>query len=468
MKPMRTRNLIAAVLAAVSLLAVPAARAEEPLILEMADGRFYHPDSGTLGASKDEILRRLSPIVIESAAPPAPPLRNAIERARVLLERRVAEELARNPEPDVVTRFDVWVEVTLAVWNARTDEIRLVEARKNGAGLRFDGADPGISVRRNNGVNSEFALDDGDQVVVGVRYPIFKDISVSKRKPRYELHDVVYIPYSSRLHVPEMVAWGRETLRTRIGMAYGALRAGGIRSRAFPDRLLTEVIDPELVEAVAIIEHLSEGSMLGPNSLAAMESVYIVVAGNQDDAFIHSRSSAGARGLVQFIPGTYALMAKRKELGLIQDFEKGMNDPVNAIKAQIAYLDAELAGMPLVVKDLYAVDKDRVNEYLAAAYNGGGTRVKRAIAAWGDRWSEAGVEDLAALTRLHKKVDAELAALKKTGTKAEIAAKQKEHDGIAAREIAAKKGTLRAETIGYVKKLRQMLKLLRPPPAPQA
>lgn len=365
----------------------------------------------------------------------------ATARARqMILDRMAAEKLA-HPKNDVVTRYDIWVEVTLAIWNSRTDEIKLVEARKNGTGLKIDTPEAGlaVSVRRTNGVNSSFAVDGGgENVVLAVRYPIFKDISTSSRSPKYELVDVLYTPYSPDIHQTEMVEWGKKTLRSEIGAAYDQYRAAGIKSKAFPDRLLVDVIDPQLVESIALIEHLGVDALLGDDATKAMESVYVVVGANQKDAYDYSRSSAGALGMVQFIPSTYALMAKRTDLGLIKDFETGMSDPVNAFKAEIAYLDAELATMPLAVKDLYYVDNDRVKEYLSAAYNAGGTRVRRAIVQWGDGWSDPHAEEIAAIAR--------------------------KYGPNSATTLKVKNATLHKETIMYVKKLRQALKILRPPP----
>ncbi|MEK7545746.1 MAG: transglycosylase SLT domain-containing protein [Patescibacteria group bacterium] len=447
------KRLLAVAFAAASMLAGLSARAEgcgRSDVFEMADGMYFHVSSGLKAPACPQLARLLeagpTPIVEEAPAPqpapeipPAPPssaypMRDAVGRARTMLQARI-KELNDGKKPEIVSSYDIWVDITLAVWNEKTGEIRLIEAKKSG--FKIDAPVP-VSVKRNNGVNSEFILDDPEDIAVGVRYPIFKDVTVTKRKPRYELHDVVYAPYSKRLHAPETVAWGRETLDADVKEAYDAYRAAGIRSRAFPDRLLVDVIKPEQLEAIAIIEHLSEGSLLGSNARSVMESVYVVLGANQDDAYAYSRSSMGAKGIFQFIPSTYKLMAARKELGLDPDFESGMAHPVNAIKAAVAYLDAELAGMPLAVKDLYYVNNDRVIEYLAAAYNGGGTRIRRAVKMWGDAWSEPHAAEIAALS-------------KKKGSRS-LAVTQ------------MKNATLRDETISYVKKLRQTLVLLRPSP----
>lgn len=452
-EPMHDRARLIVVITAASLLVGFSARAAEcgPGFFEMSDGRYYHPASGRTEESCSRLLRIIEngePVVEETVVTPIVevplvstsvyPMRAAVSRAREMLEAHI-KELNDGKKPEVVTSYDVWVDITLAVWNSQTDEIRLYEASKNG--FKIKSPDLKVRVSRNNGVNSEFIPEDQDDVVVGVRYPIFKDVSVSKKKPRYELRDVVYAPYSKRLQTPEIVSWGRETLDANIKIAYDEYRAAGIRSRTFPDRLLVDVITPEQLETIAIIEHLSEGSLFGSNPRLAMESVYVILGANQDDAYAYSRSSAGAMGLFQFIPSTYKLMAAKTELGLDKDFERGMSNPVNAIKAAVAYLDLELSGMPLAVKDLYYVNNDRVMEYLAAAYNGGGTRIRRAISAWGDAWSEPHASEIAALA-------------KKKGAKS-LAVTQ------------MKNATLRDETISYIKKLRQTLALMRPSPLAQ-
>jgi hypothetical protein len=356
----------------------------------------------------------------------------------------------------------------------------LVHAGKSGTKLDVDpNADVGISVRFNNGVNTQFAVDSGDKKVVAVRYPIFKDVTVKKRHPRYQLEDVVYSPYSEALHTPETVALGKATIHANIAKATEALRAGGVMSRAFPGRLVVDVIDPKLLEAIAVIEHLGENALLGPNAQTASDSFYVVVGANQDAAYSFSRSTAGARGLVQFIPSTYALMVRRPELGLIKDFGAGMSDPVNAIKAQIAYLDAELAGMPASIKDLYSVDQERVEEYMAAAYNGGGTRVKKAIAALGDGWSEDPTSQRAVLKQRHDALFAEASSLKKRilaeddpkvwkPLQKRLTASRAERGQVDARMKSLTGSSLRQETAIYIQKLRATLKLLGPPALPTA
>ena len=518
---MRHRARLLAVLmpmAAFFWLAGPARAADcgVPIIGPMADGLYFTPSPYTAAPTPDELCRKLqdasaaaAPVSDASSAPavttdpwsgapieaqaatstaalgvdgvlPTPSLIAAVQRARQQLQALIDADAKKKTR--IVTSTNVWVDVTLAVWNSKTDGIELVHAGKNGAKLDVDaGADVGLSVRYNNGVNSQFAVDDGDKIVVAVRYPIFKDVTVKRRHPRYELQDVVYSPNSDALRSPEMVAYGKQTLLGYIGAAYDALRASGVRSKAFPDKLVADVIDPDLVQSIAAIEHLGVGSLQGDGAQTALDSVYATVGANQDAAYAYARSSAGALGLVQFIPSTYALMAKRPDLGLTKDFNAGMTDPVNAFKAEIAYLDASLADMPLSVRDLYSVDPSRVDEYLAAAYNGGDIRVRRAIAAFGDDWSADPSARKAVLQKKYEALFSQAASLKKRilaendpavwkPMQKQLNASRAERAQVQAQMSKLTASSLRTETALYVQKLRSVLALLRPPapPAPQA
>jgi hypothetical protein len=291
------------------------------------------------------------------------------------------------------------------------------------------------------------------------------------KKKTYELHDVTYVPYSDGLRQAEMISWGEETLERYVSGVYAELRAKGIRSRAFPDRLLADVIDPDFAKAIVIIEHASDQNLLrDPQGVA--DTVRVVIGTNQERAYSFSVSSAGARGLVQFIPSTYKLMTRRSDLELITDFVQAMSDPHNAIKAQVALLDSELASMPSSVRALYDVNPGKVNEYLAAAYNGGGGRVRKAIANFGDSWSDSSTAKTAANRAEHDKLinrgEAVKVLIKKADAKtlkslqAELADIRKRYRALDAQLSVMQAATLRAETVGYVKKLRAIMPLLKP------
>lgn len=481
---MKTRaTAIAAATAAMLVFAAPSF-AIEPNIVLQADGTYLDTVTGTRAPTIEGVMGMVAglspsapsapsvqPAVIAEPEAPTPAavssgsLKDAVVRARTMLEARVAEMKAKQKKPKTAANTAAAVDVTVAVWNRLTDEIRFVEAKKNGTKLNTDdvGDDIGLAVRRTNGVNSEFVLDDADHYVVGVQYPIFHEKWLKKKK-YYELEDVIYVPWSEKLQTQEIIDWGRSTLDGFVAGVYQELRDKNIKSRAFPDRLMADVIDPALVKSIIVIEHVSLATVARSPKFAA-DSVQVILATNQNDAYAYSRSSAGAKGLVQFIPSTYKLLTGRKDIGLIKDFEKGMSDPHNAIKAEVAYLDAELATMPLAVKDLYYVNPMRVNEYLAASYNGGSGRIRRAVKAWGDDWSNTHAAEAADAMAKHDRLidrgEAVKALIRKGGDaksikklQAELADIRVKYRALAAQAKNYRDKSIRAETAQYVEKLR--------------
>jgi hypothetical protein len=94
--------------------------------------------------------------------------------------------------------------------------------------------------------------------------------------------------------------------------------------------------------------------------------------------------------MAQFIPSTYNTLVKsRPGLGLIKDFKAGMGDHHNALKAEVAYLDECLADMPRSVRDSVRVNPLAAATVMAASYNGGSVRVRKAIANWGEDWDQS-------------------------------------------------------------------------------
>jgi hypothetical protein len=349
----------------------------------------------------------------QTATTPAPQhltVLQAIQQAKSQLNALVALRDKTRPEPYAVSGTAT-VNLTLAVWNRTTDAITLVTAKKSGARLTSISPPMPITVSYNAKLESQYALPpDTNSLVVGVIYPIITAHAITRRKIKYMATDMVYVPYSADFYTPEMLSAGSNYLSFLIQDAYDELRAKGIKSRAFPDQLVTDVIDPYLVKSIAVIEHSGIKTLLGDDaSEAAIGQFLVQLAANGETTFSTSVSSAGAAGLVQFIPSTYALMVKtRPDLGLIPNFRDGMADHKNAVMAQVAYIDEDLADMP-AVRAIYQSDKAKAAEYLAASYNGGSTRVQRAYATFGDDWDKSVSGEIASL-------NSKAASLKYTAT----------------------------------------------------
>ncbi len=403
-----------------------------------------------------------------AAAPVRPPsLMDAVRRAKPLLEERRKERVALQKQPYVVAARPAAVDIVLAVWDRDTDQITLVDAEKSGSRLTVKPPSAlRIKVTFDSRVYSQYALPPEDNaVVVGVVYPSFTKVTV-KKKTAYEGRDVVYVPYTKEFFVPEVLSAGSDYLSFLIQDAFDELRAKGIRSRAFPDKLVADVIDPYLIKSIVVIEHTDHASLLREDNPERTLGIFLAkLALNGDDAFGVDRSTAGAVGLVQFIPSTYSLYVKnRKDLELIPDFARGMADHKNAVKAEVAYLDQSLAELPQKVRDTYLGDKVKAAEFLAAAYNGGSTRVKRAIAAFGEDWASSRAAPLASARaeydRLIVRGEAVKAKMRKADAKslakleAELADIRRTYKPIKAKIAQYESAALRTETVNYVAKLR--------------
>lgn len=398
----------------------------------------------------------------DMTAPPS--LVEAVQKARKTLQDVVDARAKSRKQPYPVANGNS-AKITLAVWNRKTGDTTLVEAVKSGTDVTVTSG-PKIPIRVTYSAKlfSQYALPSNpDSVVVGVIYPVLATVGSGRHKS-YVATDTVYVPYDPAFYTPEMLAAGSDYLSFLIQQAYDELRAKGIRSRAFPDKLVVDVIDPYLVKSIAVIEQSDHQQLLSDDDPERAVGRFLVkLATNRDAAFGASVSSAGAAGLVQFIPSTYALMVrKRPDLGLIKDFRSGMADHRNAVKAQVAYLDEDLAGMA-TVRDLYVNDKAKAAEYLAASYNGGSVRVKRAYTTYGEDWARSYAAELARAQSDAAVLKKRIASLQKSinagkdvkASKAALAKAKQQREQAVATIATINRSSLRKETVFYVAKLKK-------------
>ena len=197
-----------------------------------------------------------------------------------------------------------------------------------------------------------------------------------------------------------------------------------------------------------------------------MDQLNILLALNEGDTYKYSVSTAGARGIAQFIPSTYAsLVTRHSDAGLIADFVAGMSDHENAIKAMYLLLD-DYAGA-VRVKASQGFASGRVFDYAAASYNGGTTRVARAINAFGDTWNEdrngqintlkSQVSSLTSQVKNLKKKIAKADKKTKTSLQADLNKAQNNLSNISSQLDTVSIATLRPETINYVQKIYKVI-----------
>ena len=127
--------------------------------------------------------------------------------------------------------------------------------------------------------------------------------------------------------------------------------------------------------------------------------------------------------------------------------------------------------MPDGLKHLYLSDSAQAAEFLAAAYNGGTSRVKKAFNAWGADWGTSHLDEIQRLNvqneALIDDIEAMKAKLKRT---TDAKQKKKLENGIWSQRAVRKKVlarlnslnsvSLKMETVGYVAKCRKVYAML--------
>jgi len=315
-------------------------------------------------------------------------LLTAIKTARATLQDRLNKAVKTTSSKIYVTSYSSPVNLTLALWQPQNNNLLYLEAIQTGKKIKLlTPTTYQIELTYDNGVNSQFKITGQPEAqLVGLIHPIYTSVG-NKRYPKYLIHDVVYVPYHSYLNQPAVVAAGEAYFNDKITQVYQEISNLGIKSLAYPKEPLTKIIDPNVIKSVIAIEHVSATKLLGGDPNDYLAQFYVTLATNQSASYAYAKSDASARGLVQFIPATYKSLRKlRPELTLPVDFIQGMTDPYNAIKAQIGLMDYNLSRLPATVRVKYELNKKTTGALLAAVYNGGPTRLNKALRAWGDSW----------------------------------------------------------------------------------
>ena len=283
--------------------------------------------------------------------------------------RRV--RIGRRRFRDVPVTGIVAREMALAILDA-DGKIRIARAIKRDPG--FEVLTPGfiLSMRRENGINSDIAcVDPSGGKVVAVKYPVSNENN--RFGPGDAVIQAVYTPYSAEIKTEEVIKKGIDVQNVLIEKAYSRLKDRGVLSRAFAGRRVVDVIPREVLRVLLLNEHIdpSEFRSAGVTRPLA-ERVLTVIGTNRDKAYAYSISPAGARGLVQMIPSTYSLLLNRYPAAALKaDFHTGMGDQINAVMAQVLLCDSDWES----IKARNDMPAERVGPYLAAAYNGGVGRV---------------------------------------------------------------------------------------------
>ena len=230
-----------------------------------------------------------------------------------------------------------------------------------------------------------------DLMVVANKYLLPSSYIVGlpeKSKTKYT--DIIYVPYSASIHLPEIIAAGKRYLDDNVDLAFGQLNLAGVVSHSSPGKLVTAVIGKEFVKNIILVEHVDPDgfSAAADGGRELTERVLAIIGANQDSAYRYTGSPAGASGLAQFIISTYkTIVSKYPDARLIKDYNLGMADHPNAIKAMVLFFDNYKNDIDNKVTRRDVIGQIGITEeMLAAAYNGGPNKVVRSVNKYGLAW----------------------------------------------------------------------------------
>ena len=209
-----------------------------------------------------------------------------------------------------------------------------------------------------------------------------------KSKNKYT--DIVYSPYSTSVHLSEIIAAGKRYLDDNVNLAFGQLNLTGVISRSSPGKLVTAVFGKEFIKNIILVEHVDPDgfSTAADGGRELTERVLAIIGANQNYAYRYTGSPAGASGLAQFIKPTYkTIVSKYPDARLIKDYNLGMADHPNAIKAMVLFFDNYKKDIDNKVTRRDVIGQIGITEeMLAAAYNGGPNKVVKSVNKYGLAW----------------------------------------------------------------------------------
>jgi len=421
------------------------------------------------------------PTVLGLQTPLIPPLIGQIKEAKAKLSSVVLNhDLAavyknvKNKKTGktekVVSKYNLTAkDIALAVLDPTTGSVDIVVGMQTGKKMSFQNTSADVTLVRFNGVNSKFQVNSpANGQVIALKYLITGPESGSKKQIESALQEAVYVPYSPDFAQNDILNYGANYLDGIIKKVAADLQQ--IPSSAVPGETITQAIKPSFIKALVYAEHSDTNQVLKLNDVAGtVNQLNILFALNEGDAYKYSVSTAGARGIAQFMPATYASLVQRHaDAALIPDFVAGMSDHENSIKAMYLLLD-DYAG-DVRVKAAQGFASGRVFDYGAASYNGGTTRVARAVNAFGDSWNEdrsALVNSLQSqvnsLTYQAKSLKKKISAAKDKKTKAplqgELSAVQSQLASANSQLASTKSATLKNETVNYLQKIYKVIQV---------
>jgi len=273
--------------------------------------------------------------------------------------------------------------VTLAALLPETSQIHLIRIPKTtfltkGATLSLTTSlalPVDVRVVRANGVNTAVTVfDEKNRSLL----PLVVEFPIERRGVFREM--AYYTSAHPALLASDITKAGQTYVNSMVDLAAKRLREKGV---SIPQNVV------EVAKRLCIVEHVDHDRFRNENRIALYEEIYSLYALNFLETYRYSVSSAGAGGMVQMIPWTYALMRQRHPgVGLNPDFVAGMRNHGNALEAMLLYMQDTWNDL-LANEDIQVAmtaKQATPTELMAAGYNSNSAKlpgyIRRAGAGW--------------------------------------------------------------------------------------
>ena len=263
-------------------------------------------------------------------------------------------------------------------------EIRWVAKKKKEAILENQNKNFEIEIEKRlsglawNQFNTPFVVKNpSGKIVIANKYPMPRGLDLAGK---LKTKEIIYSSYNSSLHIKEVVSYGNEYFDKILSEVDSELKRKNVFSRAFPAKLVANLIPSLFIKRTILAEHIDFDEFKNvkvPQKL--VERVLIILGSNKKEAYSYTSSPKNAQGFAQFIKSTYDFIEKSyPEAELDPRFLSGAVDHLNSLKAAYLLYDYNLAKLIQSFGESILEDPS-LEEYLAAAYNGGVGRVISAI-----------------------------------------------------------------------------------------
>ena len=186
----------------------------------------------------------------------------------------------------------------------------------------------------------------------------------------------VYTSYAPEMDTKTMRAAGMDYLHHLQRLAYNRIKDHDVRSRVAPGSTVADKIPTSMVLRLMIAEHVDPLHMKYVGIEQCIHEVLITIAANRGRAYAYAKSSAGARGMPQFMEDSYQMVRDNYPKALLEpNFERGMTDLRNAVLASVLHLDLELTHLPPHYLERIIDSSQELAAFLAAGYNRNPVRV---------------------------------------------------------------------------------------------